>query len=299
MALQKEMGLETAPRLVDVGGRWIAVQRKGSGPLVVLEASGGSPGIGRGWAGVDERIAEFASVITYDRAGVGLSPAPGTYLDIGGGTSMPNERKQFPTVADRVSDLSGLLDVVAPSQRVILAGWSLGGLIAEHFAAVNPDRIAGLLLIDPMPVDSYEGLPAWQSWLVDTQLPTRMFRRLARSGLLKARWMQAKLKALLATQFGPKFDRDKFLPMVVATMADPRLHEALLLETRRLRESVAETAAILKKHPLPNVPLIGGCPKRMHSWSQRAQKVSCAHCRTSVITCRSKTRTPSSRRSAT
>jgi pimeloyl-ACP methyl ester carboxylesterase len=246
------MSFDDAPRLVEIGGRPIAVQRRGAGPLVVMESGAGGPGIGLGWGGVDARIAQFASVVTYDRAGVGLSPRPDSYLRIGPAAAPAPP----PTIADRAADLTALLEVVAPGERAGLVGWSLGGLIVQHYAALHPERTAGLLLIDPTPLDGFADLPAWQNWLIDTQLPARLMRRMAGWGWLRGRWVQDRLRGLLSAQVGPRFDRERLLPMVAGVLADPLLHEAVLLDSLRLRASLAQTAAVLKDHPLPDVPLI-------------------------------------------
>ncbi len=65
---------DSAPRLVDIGnGRRMGVQVLGHGDTtVVFEGSGPGYGID-GWADVDKQVAGFATVVTYDRMGVGAS----------------------------------------------------------------------------------------------------------------------------------------------------------------------------------------------------------------------------------
>ena len=126
-----------APRgaFVTVDGRRLHVVRAGPDqsrdPLVVLEA--GSFGFSADWAVVQEKLAALGvRSLAYDRAGMGLSdpgPAPRDSLAI-------------------VSDLEKLLAAVGEAGPIILAGHSMAGLHVHLFAGRNPDRIAGIVLVD-------------------------------------------------------------------------------------------------------------------------------------------------------
>ena len=63
-------------QLVRIGDRVVCARVLGSGPTVVLEA-GGAGGAGEGTPGaygdLEERLAAYAIVLTYDRAGSGRS----------------------------------------------------------------------------------------------------------------------------------------------------------------------------------------------------------------------------------
>jgi|SRR6185437_5042092 len=109
----------------------IKIHTEGSGPpLMQLHC-----------LGVDYRFWDFAaplagnfSLIRYDLPGHGETPIP-----------------RFPY---QISDLSAqLLDVLNSRgiKRASIAGISLGGLIAQHFAAHHPDRVDKLVLIDTTP----------------------------------------------------------------------------------------------------------------------------------------------------
>jgi len=52
------------------------------------------------------------------------------------------------SVSDTVSQVSALLDEIAPEQFVI-GGNSLGGLVSWRYAEAHPDRVAGLILVSP------------------------------------------------------------------------------------------------------------------------------------------------------
>ncbi|MCP2330762.1 alpha/beta fold hydrolase [Actinoalloteichus caeruleus] len=118
-------------RLVDVGGYALHARVQGSGPAVVLDGGGAGQGLGT-WGPVPEGLAEFATVVTYDRAGVGRS----------GGT-------QAGSVVDMADDLRRLLRALDLDLPAVLVGWSYGGLVTQVYAARHPEDVAGLVLVDP------------------------------------------------------------------------------------------------------------------------------------------------------
>lgn len=85
------------------------------------------------WALVQQPVAGSARVVVYDRSGLGRS-APD-----------PTGARDLPRLAD---DLGDLLDHLGPGPFV-LVGHSWGGLIVRLAAAARPERIAGLVLVDP------------------------------------------------------------------------------------------------------------------------------------------------------
>ena len=100
-------------------------------PLVVLEA--GAFGISADWAAVQEALAVAGyRSMAYDRAGLGRSdPGPG-----------PRDGLAI------VGDLERLLGAVNENGRLILCGHSMAGLHVRLFAARNPARIVGVVLVD-------------------------------------------------------------------------------------------------------------------------------------------------------
>ncbi|WP_407538173.1 alpha/beta hydrolase [Deinococcus radiomollis] len=77
-------------------------------------------------------LAPFARVISYDRAGIGES-------------SLPNNPR---SLDDFLSELEALLAAAEVASPVVLAGHSLGGVIALAYARRFPARVAGLVLLD-------------------------------------------------------------------------------------------------------------------------------------------------------
>ncbi|MBP2368265.1 alpha/beta fold hydrolase [Pseudonocardia parietis] len=99
-------------------------------PTVVLEAGMGTTR--SSWAAVQRAIAGAAPVVVYDRSGLGRSaPDPGP-----------------PTLDRLAADLNDLLDHVG-AEDYVLAGHSWGGPIVRVAAAQRPERIRGLVLVDP------------------------------------------------------------------------------------------------------------------------------------------------------
>ena len=118
--------------MVDLGTHRVHVVHKGpsSGPTVVIEQGAGEPWIF--WWSIVERVAEFASVCTYDRAGIGASEAP------------PSAH----TPLDSANELATLLERARIPGPYILVAHSYGGLIARLFARDHRPDVAGLVLVD-------------------------------------------------------------------------------------------------------------------------------------------------------
>ena len=117
------------------GGRRLHAVRAGpassDAPMVLLEA--GAFGFSADWAAVQEALAahDYAS-LAYDRAGLGFSD-PG-----------PKPRDGVAIV----KDLEALLAACGETGPLILCGHSMAGLHAHLFAARNPRRVVGLVLVD-------------------------------------------------------------------------------------------------------------------------------------------------------
>ena len=118
---------------IDVGGgRRMNLHCMGSGgPTVVFES--GLSDWSNTWALIQPAVAKSVRACSYDRPGMGYSdPVPGSR-----------------TPEDAVRDLKRLLDGAEIKDPVVLVGHSLGGFYAKLFAATYPDRVAGLVLVDP------------------------------------------------------------------------------------------------------------------------------------------------------
>jgi pimeloyl-ACP methyl ester carboxylesterase len=118
-------------KMIDVGGHKLHLLCKGhSDVTVVIEQGAGAPSFF--WWSVQDRVAEFARVCVYDRAGLGWSdPVPGPR-----------------SIEDRVADLYRLLVNAQVPGPYILVAHSYGGLIVRSFTLDHRDKVAGLVLVD-------------------------------------------------------------------------------------------------------------------------------------------------------
>ncbi len=118
--------------------RQLHVLLRGVGhPLVVLESGLAATSIS--WLHVQQPIAEFTRVAAYDRAGLGWS----------------HRLTEELTLDSLLSDLSAVIESVDVSHPVILVGHSFGGLIVSAFANKYPERVAALVLVDPVSLETY------------------------------------------------------------------------------------------------------------------------------------------------
>jgi pimeloyl-ACP methyl ester carboxylesterase len=122
--------------LVDIGTCKLHLNRRGSGqPVVVLEAGIAASSIS--WSLVQTGLAKFSTVCSYDRAGLGWSDRR---LD----------RSRPCTLEQMIGEFDGLLRTGGLVAPFILVGHSFGGLLVSAFAHAYPERVAGLVLVDPI-----------------------------------------------------------------------------------------------------------------------------------------------------
>jgi pimeloyl-ACP methyl ester carboxylesterase len=131
------------------GGHRLHVRCAGSGaPLVLFES--GIAASSLSWSLVQPEIARFTRVCVYDRAGFAWSDA----------ASSP---RTFERIVD---ELALVLDHVAAGDQCVLVGHSFGSFVVRSYAARHPDRVIGLVLVDP-PTE----------WLAMTPQQRRLIRR--------------------------------------------------------------------------------------------------------------------------
>jgi hypothetical protein len=126
--------------LYKVNGHHLFLDCYGAGqPTLVLESGLGAPFTS--WDPVNEIAQEAGTrVCAYDRYGVGSS-------DVVPASS------PAPTVDQAVNDLHTLLQVAGVSGPYVLAGASMGGLIAREYAHRFPSDVVGMVLLDSAPDD--------------------------------------------------------------------------------------------------------------------------------------------------
>ncbi len=147
MALQ-ECEVDGTEHVVDVGGRKLhgIVYGEGSPTVVLIGGFNAPQGY---WNGVVPAIAEQATVVTYDRAGYGMSEIGDLPLD--GGQS--------------AGDLDVLLREMGVPTPYVVVGHSYGVDVARLFAVTRPDDTGGLILVD----GQYQGILEEQRKVLDGQ----------------------------------------------------------------------------------------------------------------------------------
>ncbi|KAA9166084.1 alpha/beta hydrolase [Amycolatopsis acidicola] len=119
---------------ITVDGRAVNVSCSGTpaaGQPVVVLLHGGGDALDK-FAGIQQTLSGKNRVCSYDRLGAGASDQPD------GPQTMDSTGKI----------LTGVLDQLAGNAPVVLAGHSLGGLIAARYAPEHQDRVKGLVLMD-------------------------------------------------------------------------------------------------------------------------------------------------------
>jgi pimeloyl-ACP methyl ester carboxylesterase len=122
--------------MIKAGRHRIEANIVGDGsPAVVIEPSFG--GSAAEWRAIAETLAAQTTVVTYDRAPYGAS-------------SRATDRR---TPADIAADLHVVLETLGIAGPIVLVGFSAGGIYVRTYAALHPDRVAGMVLIE----SSHEG----------------------------------------------------------------------------------------------------------------------------------------------
>jgi pimeloyl-ACP methyl ester carboxylesterase len=124
-------------KMVDLGGHRLHVNCSGTGsPVVVVENGLGD--FSFDWILVQEKVAKFARICTYDRAGYAWSD-PG-----------PKPR----TFAQLNLELHDALEKLGEKGPFVLVGHSYGGPVMINFASLYPNETAGMVLVD----SAHEGM---------------------------------------------------------------------------------------------------------------------------------------------
>jgi pimeloyl-ACP methyl ester carboxylesterase len=113
-------------------GYSLQAEQQGRGPVVVVFESGFGQGAGV-WKDTIANLGDGFTAIAYARAGLGKSGTDGAPKTIG----------------QHLQDLGAVMDTLAPGSKVVLVGHSYGGLLATEFARQHPQRLLGLVLVDP------------------------------------------------------------------------------------------------------------------------------------------------------
>lgn len=120
-------------RFVEVGGRKLAYRSVGTGkPIVLCHRFRGVLGL---WdpAFIDALAAEGFQVVTFDYSGLGLSTGEKSY-----------------NPAAMVKDAKDLVDALE-LKDVVIAGWSIGGIVAQIYLAMFGQDVSHVVLLATTP----------------------------------------------------------------------------------------------------------------------------------------------------
>ncbi len=152
-AMQKQ-GQTLPPQFLDIpdknGRRIHAVYVSASDTLPLVAFVHGSPGSADNYLSylADTSLTKIARLVTIDRPGFGYTA--------GFGKAEPSQAVQAAAVQTVVNQL-------APNQKVLLVGHSLGGPVIARFAMDYPDQVSGLLIVAGSIDPDLEEHPWWQS----------------------------------------------------------------------------------------------------------------------------------------
>jgi pimeloyl-ACP methyl ester carboxylesterase len=181
--------------IVNVDGQNLHIETVGdAGPPIVFEAGLGNDS--STWRRITGRVAKFARVILYDRAGLGHS--------------LPMMNNDSPLTADQVATrLRKLLTTAGIRPPYILVGHSLGGLYVQMFARKYPNEVSGVVLLDSASAEAPRELktrarlrPGSAAYLQEEGV-TKSDEEVANAG----RFPDIPLMVVAATDHGPFFKR--------------------------------------------------------------------------------------------
>ncbi|WP_438825166.1 alpha/beta fold hydrolase [Bacillus sp. JJ1127] len=102
-------------------------------PVIIMDAGYGD--YSKAWDEISKEIAEYGTVVLYDRAGLGKS----------------EESSNRRISSEIAKELRALLDGLQLKPPYILVGHSYGGINARLFSSFYPEETLGIILIDSTP----------------------------------------------------------------------------------------------------------------------------------------------------
>jgi pimeloyl-ACP methyl ester carboxylesterase len=235
-------------RLVDIGdGRRLHIHVTGAGaPTVVLES--GIAATSLSWALVQPQVAQFSTVCSYDRGGLGWS-------------GVTNAARTPSAIARELRTLLRNAHLPAP---YIVVGHSFGGLVAQRFADLYRDEVVGLVLVDSLAASEWYPFRDRQKKIWERGI------RLSRRGAILARFgvVRACLSMLIGGgRFAPRLagrlasgrggsgfmDRmagqirklpQEVWPVIAAHWCNPRSFDTMARHLESLPESASEMCAL-------------------------------------------------------
>jgi len=225
--------------LVDVGGHKLHLLCQGEvqpgQPTVILESGAGGWSIH--WNDLQQAVAQFARVCSYDRAGFGWSEAG------------PDPRDG----AQIAAELHTLLANAGEPGPFVLVGASRGGQYARIFTHAYPEAVAGLVLLDAEPEEFRSQAAAAQSLASQNQAIFSVVGLLTRLGIFRLLGGDpASAPEMPCIPFAVKHLPPELHAAYVAVEGQPQCFDALLAEEAAtgIREEQVRAAGDLGDLPL-------------------------------------------------
>lgn len=163
---QTENQLDPVGKLIDVGGHQLHYVKQGTGTASVIFEAGLDPGGRSAWFRVQDKISDYATTLSYDRAGL-----------------MWSERGDNPKTAQAMAEeLHALLEKTNTKPPYILVGHSFAGLILRSFIHQYPDEVSAIILVDASHPEQNkragQKMGRTPLWLVDYANSVGLFRLL-------------------------------------------------------------------------------------------------------------------------
>lgn len=215
----------------------------GSLPDFVLDHGGG--GSSDDWNNLLPLLAAHSRVLTYDRAGMGDSPADG----LGCGAQAVSGR------------LASLVVHTGVRKPFILVGYSLGGLYARYYAQRYPQDVAALVLVDTTPT----AMEIPQAQIRKAMRVVAVLHWLARAGFGKLYWYLR----------GRKIDAIKYKRQL-AQFSAPDYLQRMREETDAIAGVQADVARFAPKLEHPTLALVAGVAPQ-HMAAGKVMRVRALH----------------------
>lgn len=177
-------------RFIDVNGLNVHYKSMGRDEPAIILIHGFSAST-FSWREVMAPLSKLGTVIAYDRPASGLTERP-----LAGHPTMPGGARydgRSPYSAEAQADqLVALMDALGVRQAV-LVGNSAGGTIATLTALRSPERVAGLVLVDPA-IYTGGGAPGWARPIINSPQMARLGPLVSRQfvamgdGLIREAW---------------------------------------------------------------------------------------------------------------
>lgn len=259
--LYQSFGALRDRRIFTREGRWIAVDdgrrlyalERGAGRLTVVFESG-IAATSLNWSHVQQEVSRFAATVSYDRAGLGWSSAC----------------FKAPTPSNVAAELHAMLQAAKIQPPYVLVGHSFGGFVMRRFALTHPEKVASIVLIDPMRCEEWPPVHAAKQAVVDRgarlaryAIPIAQFgvARLAVTSLLcgsgrTTQWLEGfggdgtqHVMGRIRQEIG-KIPREIW-PALAAHWSRPAFYAGVCAHLQSIPDTVREMSAAKPVHGIP------------------------------------------------